>query len=65
MSDNVSIRLEVADISNPASISVLSSFTIPSANYSELILDNEAIHVVGVSFDSGQAQTFILKYPLP
>ncbi|HUR31169.1 MAG TPA: hypothetical protein VMZ69_07030 [Saprospiraceae bacterium] len=65
VSDNVNVRLEIADISNPAHISRLTSFNVPNANYADLIIDDEVLYLIGVSFDSGQAQTFILKYPMP
>lgn len=65
VSDNINIRLEVVDISNLQNIRSLASYNIPSANYADMILDGVVIHVFGVSFLSGQAQTFILKYPMP
>ncbi len=65
ISDNVNFRLEVADITNPEHINSLVSYNIPSANYADLVIDDDVIYVVGVSFATGQAQTFVLKYPVP
>lgn len=64
VSDNIS-RLEVVDISNLPHIDQISSIQVPSANYSDLIIDDDIIYVIGVSFVTGQARTFILKYPMP
>ncbi len=65
VTDNISTRLEMADISNLQDITLLASYNLPSANYSEMIIDGIVIHVIGVSFSSGQSQTFFLKYPMP
>jgi hypothetical protein len=65
VSDNVRIRLEVVDISNLPDIETIASFEIPSANYADLILEDEVMYLMGVSFATGQAKTFVLKYPMP
>ena len=64
-SDNINISLQVADISNPGNVGSLVSYNIPSANYADLLVDDNIIYIVGVSFATGQAQTFVLKFPMP
>ena len=61
----INLRLEIADISNLGNITRLSTFNIPSANYSDMVVEDGIIYLTGVTFDSGQAQTFTLKYPMP
>lgn len=65
VTDNITTRLEVADISNLQNITLLTSYNLPAASYADMIIDGVVIHVFGVSFTSGQTQTFLLKYPMP
>ncbi|MEO5906503.1 MAG: hypothetical protein ABIQ11_07245 [Saprospiraceae bacterium] len=63
--DNVSQKLTIADISAIPVISKLLTFNLPSANYADLIIDDGIIYVMGVSFATGNAETFLLKFPMP
>ena len=63
--DNIRLRLEVVDISNLPNIVPITSFEIPSANYADLIVEDDVMYIMGVSFATGQARTFVLKYPMP
>ena len=65
ISDNIRLRLEVVDISNLPNIVPITSFEIPSANYADLIVEDDVMYIMGVSFATGQARTFVLKYPMP
>lgn len=65
VSDNITIRFEVADISNPSQPVVRASYNLPNATYSDLIVNGNILYLIGVSFATGQAQTFIFKYPMP
>lgn len=65
ITDNITMRLEVADISNPDHIAALVSYNVPSASYADLLIDDNIIYTVGLSFATGIAQTFVLKYPMP
>ena len=65
VSDNASIHIDVADISNLQDIETIASYNIPFANYADMFIAGDIIYVAGVSFDSGQAQTFVLKFPMP
>ena len=62
--DNVSTRLEINDISGLPAITMVESFDLPPANYADVIVEADIIYVIGVTFASGQAQTFMLKYPI-
>lgn len=57
-------RLEIVDASNINSLTNLSTYDLPNSNFAELFIEEEIVYVVGVSFDSGFARTFILKFPL-
>ena len=65
ISDNIEIRLEVVDLSNLPSITLLQSYVVPSINYADIIPDGDIIYVLGTNFNSSFPQTFILKYPFP
>jgi len=62
---NNEIRLEVADLSNLPSITLLQSFVVPTLNYADIIPDGDIIYVLGTNFNSSIPLTFILKYPFP
>lgn len=57
-------RLQIADLSNLPIVTLLQSFDLPSLNYADVIPEEEIIYVVGTSFNSSQAQTYFLKYPM-
>lgn len=65
VSDNITIHLEVADISNLQNITILSSYNLPLASYADMIIDGVVINVFGASFSSGLTESFFLKYPMP
>ncbi len=64
INDNIRTRLEINDISGLPAISTIASYDIPPANYADVIVEDHIIYVIGVTFATGQAQTFILKYPI-
>ena len=62
--NNASTRLEINDVSKLPQVTNITSYEVPPANYSDVIVEEDIIYVIGVTFSSGQAQTFILKYPI-
>lgn len=64
INNNASTRLEINDVINLPQLTNITSYEIPPANYSDVIVEEDIIYVIGVTFSSGQAQTFILKYPI-
>ncbi|MEO6133107.1 MAG: hypothetical protein ABIQ02_14795, partial [Saprospiraceae bacterium] len=60
--NNASTRLEINDVSKLPLITRITSYEIPTVSYSDVIVEEDIIYVMGVT-SSGQAQTFILKYP--
>lgn len=64
VSNNVKETLEINDISNLPNITKVDSYELPVATYSDLIVEDHIAYLVGVTFTSGQSQTFILKYPI-
>jgi hypothetical protein len=63
INDNILIRLEINDVSALPGIETIVSYELPSASYADLIVDENIIYVIGVTFATSQPQTFILKYP--
>lgn len=61
---NVNTTLEINDVSALPLITNIESFDLPQATYSDAIVEDHIIYVFGVTFASGQSQTFILKYPI-
>ncbi|MEP6795556.1 MAG: hypothetical protein ABJB16_14605 [Saprospiraceae bacterium] len=61
---NVKTSLEINDVSALPVITNIESFDLPQATYSDAIVEDHIIYVFGVTFASGQSQTFILKYPI-
>ena len=64
ISSNVKTSLDINDISALPVITKVQSFDLPPATYADVIVEDHIIYVLGVTFSSGQAQTFILKYPI-
>jgi hypothetical protein len=64
INNNASTRLEINDVSKLPQVTNITSYEVPPANYSDVIVEEDIIYVIGVTFSSGQAQTFILKYPI-
>jgi len=56
-------RLEIRDVSNLGMISIVKSFEIPDINYSDVIVEEDFIYLIGVIPSAEPPQTFILKYP--
>jgi hypothetical protein len=65
ISDNLEMRLEVVDLSNLPTITLLQSLVVPTITYADIIPDGDIIYLLGTSFNSSLPQTFILKYPFP
>ncbi|MGB4847512.1 MAG: hypothetical protein WBP41_06305 [Saprospiraceae bacterium] len=61
---NVQTTLTINDISALPVITNIQSFDLPQATYADVIVEDHIIYVIGVTFASGQSQTFILKYPI-
>ncbi len=55
--------LVINDISALPSFSTINSYEIPQANFADAIIEDHVIYLVGVTFTSGQGQTFLTKYP--
>ncbi|MGB3080245.1 MAG: hypothetical protein WBB31_14260 [Saprospiraceae bacterium] len=64
VNSNVKTSLEINDISALPVITNIQSFDLPQATYADVIVEDHIIYVMGVTFASGQSQTFILKYPI-
>ncbi|HZV69603.1 MAG TPA: hypothetical protein VFG10_08665 [Saprospiraceae bacterium] len=64
INSNVKTTLEINDISSLPVITRIQSFDLPPATYADIIVEDHIMYVIGVTFASGQAQTFILKYPI-
>jgi hypothetical protein len=62
--DNVSQKLTIANISSLPVITNELTFTLPVANYADLIIEDGIIYLLGVSFATGNAETFLLKFPM-
>lgn len=64
VSDNVSFMLDYYDLTDLNNIQLKKRIGLPQGTYSDIILENNIVHVFGTSFNSGQAETFILRYPM-
>lgn len=64
VSNNVKVTLDINDISSLPNTTKVDSYELPVATYSDLIVEDHFAYVVGVTFATGQSQTFILKYPI-
>ncbi|HSF89495.1 MAG TPA: hypothetical protein VLA46_08770 [Saprospiraceae bacterium] len=64
INDNGTMRLEIADISQLPVVTLLTSYDLPALNYADVIPEDQIIYLIGTSFNSSQAQTTILRYPL-
>jgi hypothetical protein len=62
---NNEIRLEIVDLSNLPSITMLASYVVPIISFADIIPDGDIIYLIGTTFNSSLPQTFILKYPMP
>ncbi|HEY3386961.1 MAG TPA: hypothetical protein VGK46_10645 [Saprospiraceae bacterium] len=65
ITDNIEIRLEVVDLSNLPTITLLQSLVVPTMSFADVIPDGDIIYLLGTSFNSSFPQSFILKYPFP
>jgi hypothetical protein len=65
LNSNTEIKLEVVDLSNLPTVTLLQSLVVPSVSYADIIPEDDIIYVIGTSFNSSVPQTFILKYPMP
>ena len=57
------VELQLWDISNLQIASKTQTFNLPNATYADLFYKDNAINVIGVSFNSSAQQTFLLKFP--
>lgn len=64
VSNNVKNTLDISDVSALPLLSKIESYDLPQATYSDVIVEDNIIYVIGVTFKSGLSQTFILKYPI-
>ena len=64
INDNGVMRLEIADISQLPLVTLLTTYDLPALSYADVIPEEQIIYVIGTSFNSSQAQTTILRYPL-
>ncbi len=63
-SDNVSFSLQYYDVTDPAHIQVRKKLELPQGSFSDIIIENNTVYLFGVTFASGQSQTFILQFPM-
>ncbi len=63
VNENIKTLLVISDISALPSVSIINSFEIPQASYADVIPEDHVIYLLGVTFTSGQGQTFLTKYP--
>lgn len=61
---NGTMRLEIADITQLPVVTLLKTFDLPALNFADVIPEDGIIYLIGTSFNSSQAQTTILRYPL-
>lgn len=64
VNDNNKVLLTISDVSALPLVTQLNTFELPQATYTDVIIDDHIIYVIGVTFTSGISQTFILKYPI-
>ncbi len=64
LSDNISFSLQYYDITDPAQIIVKKKLNLPLGSFSDILIENNIVHLFGVTFDAGQPQTFILQFPM-
>lgn len=64
ITENGTMRLEIADISQLPVVSLIKTYDLPAQNYADVIPEDQIIYLIGTSFNSSQAQTTILRYPL-
>ncbi len=64
LSNNVSFSLQYYDVTDPAHITVKKKLDLPQGSFSDIIIENNIVYLFGLTFDSGQAQTFILQFPM-
>lgn len=56
--------LEVADLTHLPFVDVLESYSVPAFNYSDIIVEDQVIYLMGAQFLFANGQTIILKFPL-
>lgn len=61
--NNNVVELQIFDINDLPATSKVKFYNLPSATYADLFYKDNAIHVIGVSFNSSSPQTFLLKFP--
>lgn len=64
LQDQVDFMLEIHDISGLPATHLVQRYAMPAATYADVFINNNVIHLVGISFNSSNTQTFILKIPL-
>lgn len=64
INDLGTMRLEIADISQLPVVTILTTYDLPALTYADVIPEDQIIYLIGTSFNSSQAQTTILRYPL-
>ncbi len=64
INDNGIMRLEIADITQLPVVTLLTTYDLPALIYADVIPEDEIIYLIGTFFNSSQAQTTILRYPL-
>ena len=64
VNNNQSFTLDFFDITDPANITRLKSIDLADGSFSSLVVYNNIAHLFGTNFNSGQAVTSILKFPV-
>ena len=57
------VELQIFDISDLPATSKIQTYNLPVATYADMFYKDNAINVIGVSFNSSSPQTFLLKFP--
>jgi len=64
ITNNVNVvELQVFDISDLPATSKIQTYNLPNVTYADMFYKDNAINVIGVSFNSSSPQTFLLKFP--
>jgi len=64
VSDLNAVKLDLFDISNLPTVTLLKTYSLPNATFADLYFKDNVINVIGVNFNSSSPQTFFLKLPI-
>lgn len=64
VSNNINFTLEYYDISDPGKVKLKKSLELPSTTFGDMFIENNKVYLFGTSFETGQAQTVVLQFPM-